>query len=352
MISIELGDYQIHVGDIWKSLQTLLQARDYSQLIVLVDENTKAHCLPLLQQHTNLTIDVLIEIQSGERHKNLETCQHIWQAMMDANTNRNAVLLNLGGGVIGDMGGFCAATFKRGIDFIQIPTTLLSQVDASIGGKLGIDFGQIKNSIGLFCNPQAVFINPECLKTLSTREIRSGFAELIKHSLIADRKEWETLQQIERLEDIVWDQYLVPSLKIKKEIVAADPFEKSIRKALNYGHTIGHAIESFALHTKNPLLHGEAVAIGMLCEAYLSQQIAGFPVSDLVDVRDFILRIYGKYQFEASIFEELLHFMKKDKKNEGTEINFTMLKSPGEALINQTCSPALIVESLEYYLKA
>lgn len=352
MVSIELEDYQVEVGTIWNRLDALLAQRNYSQIIVLVDENTKEHCLPLLQANTNLRIDVLIEIQSGEKHKTLDTCQTIWQRMMDANVNRNALMLNLGGGVIGDMGGFCAATFKRGIDFIQLPTTLLSQVDASIGGKLGIDFGDIKNSVGLFRNPQAVLIYPGFLTSLPEREIRSGFAELIKHSLIADREEWGNLQKIEALGQIQWDQYLVPSLNIKKAIVEADPFEKSLRKALNYGHTIGHAIESYALHTANPLLHGEAVAIGMLCEAYLSQQIANFPVSDLERVRDFILRIYGKYEFSPAIFEELLHFMKKDKKNERKEINFTMLKSPGEALINQTCTPALIAESLKYYLNA
>ena len=350
MISIDLADYQVQVGNIWNPIQNFLNKRKYTQILILVDENTKEHCLPLLLKNTDLALNTLIEIKSGEEHKNIETCQQIWQKMMKANTNRGALLINLGGGVIGDMGGFCASTFKRGIDFIQLPTTLLSQVDASIGGKLGIDFGQIKNSIGLFCNPQAVFIQPDFLHTLPKREVRSGFAELIKHSLIADKAEWEAIQNISTLEDISWDKFLVPSLNIKKRIVEEDPFEKSIRKALNYGHTIGHAIESFALSTEAPLLHGEAVAIGMLCEAYLSERVVGFPSKDLTAIRDFILQIYGKYRFEEDSFAELFYFMRKDKKNEGSEINFTMLKSTGEALINQTCSQELIEESLRYYL--
>lgn len=349
MTTIALNDYNIYVGDAWEAIQNYIGEHTYSQYFILVDENTKEHCLPIFLEKMAIQNYQILEILSGELHKNIDTCQYIWQRMMDLGADRHALTINLGGGVIGDMGGFCASTYMRGMDFIQIPTTLLSQVDASIGGKLGIDFGQLKNSVGLFKNPKAVFVCPEFFNTLSKRELRSGFAEIIKHALIADLNQWQNIQQLNKLDDINWEPFLVPSLNIKKQIVTADPFEKGIRKALNFGHTIGHAIESVALTSDKPLLHGEAIAIGMISEAYLSHKVLDMPLTDLSTITNFILKIYGKVTLDQSNDQQYLYLMSRDKKNERKQINFTMLKTAGEALINQHCSEALILESIDYY---
>ena len=209
---LKLQDYTICSGDWTAALLSLLEERDYTKIIVLVDENTRIHCLPILKNRLQNIAFEIIEIASGEIHKNIQTCQKIWSDMMTHQVDRKALMINLGGGVIGDMGGFCAATFKRGIDFIQIPTTLLSQVDASIGGKLGIDFQQVKNSIGLFQNPQAVLIDVEFLKTLSFEELRSGYAEVLKHSLIANATQWQSLVQISELNAVSYTHLTLPTI--------------------------------------------------------------------------------------------------------------------------------------------
>ncbi len=349
MQTIELDDYNIYVGEIWKTLNVFLEESSYSKYFIIVDENTKEHCLPIFMEKTTIEDPIVIEIQSGEQHKNIHTCSFIWKQMIEANADRNALLIPLGGGVIGDMGGFCAATYKRGIDFIQIPTTLLSNVDSSIGSKLGIDFADIKNSIGLFKNPKAVFIDPVFLKTLPVREIRSGFAEIIKHCLIADAGLWNQIKEIENLEKVDWLPLMVPSLEIKKRVVEADPFERNIRKSLNFGHTIGHAVESHALNSVYPLTHGEAIAIGMVCETYLSAQKDGFPINFAEEVSNFILKIYGKYAFKNEYFSTFLRLMKNDKKNKDGKINFTILKNIGEAQIDQNFEEEIVMKSLAYY---
>ena len=346
---INLHSYSIVIGAIQESLPGVLHQLDYSQLIVIVDENTKMHCLPLLENSLEGQAYVLIEVPSGERHKNINTCQHIWQEMMKAQTSRDALVLNLGGGVIGDMGGFCAGTFKRGVRFIQIPTTLLSQVDASIGGKLGIDFMQVKNSVGLFQNPQAVIVDPAFLQTLSLREVRSGYAEIIKHSLIADAEQWQLLQQYDSLENINWQELIIPSLLIKKHIVENDPKEKGIRKALNFGHTIGHAVEGMALETDAPLLHGEAIAIGMISESFLSHQILGLDIQDVRRIARYLLQMYGGQVLQNGQYEDYISLMRNDKKNEGSQINFSLIQAVGQAVVNQTCDSGLIRESLDFY---
>ncbi|MFT5165047.1 MAG: 3-dehydroquinate synthase [Saprospiraceae bacterium] len=349
MQTIVLDDYNIYVGNIWEPLNNFLIQNSYSKFFIIVDEHTKQHCLPIFQYNTKLNKAVVIEIQSGEKHKNIHTCSFIWKQMIDANADRKALVINLGGGVIGDMGGFCAATYKRGLDFIQIPTTLLSDVDSSIGGKLGIDFADVKNSIGLFKNPRAVFIDPIFLKTLPEREIRSGFAEIIKHCLIADAGQWNQLKHIENVKDIDWEPLLIPSLEIKKRVVEEDPFEQNIRKTLNFGHTAGHAIESWALNSAHPLLHGEAIAAGMVCETYLSTRVTGFSEDAAKEVSSFILKIYGKYALKNEYFSELLHLMKNDKKNQEGKINFTMLNAIGDAEIDQNCEESMVIEGLSYY---
>ena len=349
MQTIPVQDYAIYLGDIFPALNDFLAKKATSALVIIVDENTERCCLPLLQSKLDRQDFTLIRIPAGEIHKTIQTCQLIWQQMMDNGINRNALCINLGGGVIGDMGGFSASTYKRGIDFIQIPTTLLSQVDASIGGKLGIDFNHVKNSVGVFRNPQGVFISPTFLKTLSKEEIRSGFAEIIKHSLIDNLAQWERIQQIKDLDAIDWLDFLAPSLQIKKRIVEIDPFEKGLRKALNFGHTIGHAVESQYLTSKQPLLHGEAVAVGMICESYISHHISGLPLADLEVITDFLIGLYGKYRLLKKDYPAMIQLMRKDKKNEQDEINFTLLTTPGTALVNQTCEVSLIKESLDFY---
>ena len=346
---IQLDDYNIYIGHFWDALDHLLKERQYTKLVVIADSNTTEHCFPVLQSYLPQWHFELITIPAGEIHKNIDTCQQIWQQMMDLGIDRKSLALNLGGGVIGDMGGFCASTFKRGFDFIQIPTTLLSQVDASIGGKLGIDFMQVKNSIGVFRNPQGVFISPDFFKTLPQAEIRSGFAEIIKHSLIADQAQWDIIENIKDLSAVNWIEILVPSLQIKKQVVEADPFEKGIRKALNFGHTIGHAIEGFALETDHPLLHGEAIAIGMVCESYLSTRQLGLTDNALQRISQFLLNTYDSYPLDQRHYNNFLHLMTKDKKNENGIINFSMIDSIGNVHVNQTASEDQIIESLDYY---
>ncbi|MDZ7879699.1 MAG: 3-dehydroquinate synthase [Saprospiraceae bacterium] len=349
---LKLADYQIVVGDIWASLTDFLNKKKYSKIIVLVDENTEGSCFQRFRSNFPNDIAAVIKIPSGELNKTIETCQQIWCELFAAQADRNSVLICIGGGVIGDMGGFSASTFKRGIDFIQMPTTLLSQVDSSIGGKLGIDFHEVKNSIGVFANPKAVFISPDFLTTVSAREVRSGFGEIIKHALIADAKQWAKLSKIKDLTQVDWTKILVPSLKIKQHIVKVDPFERGVRKALNFGHTIGHAVESMALTTQNPLTHGEAIAIGMICEAYLSRILRGLSDAELTDICQFILATYGKYDIKPFHFEQLIALMRQDKKNDSaSKINFSLLPRIGSVEVNCIAVEAEIEAALCFYKK-
>ena len=345
---VQLPHYNIYVGDnVVKALCDFVASKSYSKISVIVDQNTKEHCLPLFEESFSCAFD-LIEIPAGEENKTLDTCQHIWKSLFTAENTRKALVINLGGGVIGDMGGFCASTYKRGIDFIQCPTTLLSQVDASIGGKLGIDFFELKNSIGVFNDPQGVFISTDFYKTLPFEELRSGYAEVLKHALIWNAEEWNKLQQETDLKKINWHDYLVTSLSVKKEVVEIDPFEKGLRKALNFGHTIGHAIESDLLMTPQRLLHGEAIAIGMICEAYLSKKV-GLSDDALNRISTYLVSIYGHHPVDESSYDRLLAIMKQDKKNEASEINITMLPEEGKCAVNQSATPEEIIESINYY---
>jgi 3-dehydroquinate synthase len=319
----------------------------YSQIAVLADEHTKKYAYPqlkpLLPKHT------LITIKSGEERKNLETCNYIWQQLTDKQFDRKALLINLGGGVIGDMGGFCAATYKRGINFIQIPTTLLAQVDASVGGKLGIDFNGIKNHIGVFQEPVAVLIATEFLKTLPEAEIRSGFAEIIKHCLIADAAMWEKIRKQE-LDKQNWNELVPHSVEIKKKVVAQDPTEKGLRKILNFGHTIGHAVESYFLsQPRKKLLHGEAIAIGLICESYISHKRDLLDEQSLEAIEEFIFSLYGRIKITAQDTEAIIPLMMQDKKNERGSIQCVLLKEIGNPLYDQKLSLAEIKEAIHYY---
>lgn len=346
---IDVGTYQVHVGDCWAPLNQLIATRPQSKLLVIVDGNTRRHCLPLLRQKLTRRDLTIISVPAGESFKHIDTCTRIWQQMLDAGADRSSLVINLGGGVIGDMGGFCAATFKRGMDFVQAPTTLLSQVDASIGGKLGVDFGALKNGIGLFRNPLGVFIEPAFLQSLPSRELRSGYAEVIKHSLIADATQWESLRRFTNLDQVNWSELLAPSLLIKQQIVSDDPYEKGARKALNFGHTIGHAVEGLALQSLEPLLHGEAIAIGMICETWLSHRLLGLPSGQLSDISSYLVRLYKPKPLVKNDFPAYLELIAQDKKNEGDEWLFSLIHPLGHAVINQPVSPQLIVESMAYF---
>ncbi len=258
------------------------------------------------------------------------------------------MIINLGGGVTGDMGGFCASTYKRGIRFINIPTTLLSQVDASVGGKLGIDFNGFKNHIGVFNEPEAVLISDQFLKTLPQTELRSGYAEVIKHGLISDENYFRSLL-FEDWEQQDWEKIIKKSVSIKKEVVLQDPKESGLRKILNFGHTIGHALESHYLDSKKHLLHGEAIAIGMICEAYLSHQKTNLPQEHLSEISDSLLRIYGKLEIDENEIPEIIRLCSQDKKNEGTVLNFSLLAKIGSCGFNIPVSTAEIRAAIDYY---
>ncbi len=356
MKTINAGTYIVYIGnDASQELDKYLS--NYSNIYILVDENSKRYCLQALRKAIIApSIFSIIQVKSGEKNKTLSTCEKIWKTLSKDNADRNTLIINLGGGVITDLGAFAAATYKRGVDFINIPTTLLSQVDASVGGKTGIDFLNFKNQIGTFTFPKAVFVMPNFLKTLPQRELLSGFSEIIKHGLISDKKYWELILsnkasdlfskknvQAALLEDII-----TKSISIKNKIVLEDPREKNIRKALNFGHTIGHAVESTSLKTKKKLLHGEAIAIGMICESYLSRKCCGLSTEELESISAYIKTTFKPNPITTNL-KSLLNFMKQDKKNINAEINFTLISKIGKANINNTCSADLIEESINYY---
>lgn len=335
-------------SNIQSSITEFFAEKNYSVIGIICDENTAEHCLPkiidILPEHW------LIEIESGEKHKILQTCEQIWTALTEGKFDRNSLLINLGGGVIGDMGGFVASTFKRGIDFINIPTTLLAQVDASVGGKLGIDFMGLKNHIGLFCEPTKVLVDTVFLETLPLREIRSGYAEILKHGLIADKAYWNDVKSLE-INNTDWKPIVAHSIGIKKEVVKADPFESGLRKTLNFGHTIGHAIETTFLSGENHLLHGEAIAIGMICEAYLSSKYTGLSIEDLNTISLDLMRIYTPNKIAPDQFEHIVELTFQDKKNQGNIINCSLLKDIGECTVNIPISEPDILDALFFFNK-
>lgn len=318
----------------------------YASVGVLVDENTREHCYPLISEW--LPDHVVIEIRSGEINKNLDTCRRIWQVMTEHAFDRRSLLINLGGGVIGDMGGFCAATFKRGIDFMNLPTTLLAQVDASVGGKLGIDFMGLKNHIGLFRDPRHIVIYPAFLETLPANELRSGFAEVIKHHLISDAEGWQRLRK-SAWKDLDWNGIIRHSVSIKTSVVEEDPYESGLRKILNLGHTAGHAIESYMLTAGQPVLHGEAVAAGIVCENYIASEKKMLSQQEKADVEAYILSQYGKIVFPERDHQAIIRQAYQDKKNMEKEIRAVLLKSIGEPEWDIPVSGREMLNALEYY---
>ncbi|MBW8358204.1 MAG: 3-dehydroquinate synthase [Weeksellaceae bacterium] len=331
-------------------LNTYLDELKPSKLFILVDENTHGHCLPTLlgNLETSLPFEIL-EIESGEEMKTLTTAAHLWEILAEFEADRKALLINLGGGVITDLGGFVASTYKRGIKFINIPTTLLAMCDASIGGKTGIDHQFIKNIIGTFAAADHVFVYPDFLKSLPFAELRSGFAEMLKHGLIADEKHWEDLIALPDLEAEQVFPHIKRSMDIKLEIVEQDFREQNIRKTLNFGHTVGHAIESIHLESGKPILHGEAVAAGMICEAWLSANEKIIAPEEANRIIENIRRFFPPIDLSAFPGEDLVDLMRKDKKNSRNRINFSLPEKIGRARYDVHIPEENIYHALHYY---
>jgi len=321
--------------------------QEYSQIAVLTDTNTKKYCYPIIQpllpQHQ------LIEVAAGEEYKNIDTCQTIWHELTHLNFDRHSLLIVLGGGVLGDMGGFCAATFKRGIDFILVPTTLLSQVDASVGGKLGIDFEHFKNQIGVFCEPKATIIHTPFLKTLPERELRSGFAEIIKHCLISDEAMWQTIRKKNLLEQD-WETLVKHSVNFKKSVTEKDPKEKGLRKILNFGHSIGHAVESYFLSNGNRIFHGEAIAMGMIMESFIAKEKKMIEQKELDEITSYLIQIFGK-EILPNDEEAIIHLMTQDKKNKDNRILMALPEGIGKAQWNVEVNKKELGVAFNFYRK-
>src|SRR6201985_258087 len=323
-------NYPIYFDNSLDELVKFIARGHYSRFFILTDENTAVHCLPLLREKLGAADNFdIIEINAGEESKDIDFCIGVWKMLIDFGADRQSLLINLGGGVISDLGGFAASTFKRGIDFVHVPTTLLSQVDASVGGKTGIDIDSIKNIIGTFAQPKAVFIEYDFLASLPQRQILSGLAEMLKHGLICDANYWNQLKNSDLSRPSA--ELVYRSVEIKNEVVIEDPKEMGIRKSLNFGHTVGHAVETYSLthDDGNHITHGEAIAIGMICEAWLSYKKIGMSEADLNEITNVITSLYPKYFIDEAANEELFGLMQKDKKNQNGQINCTLLKQIG-----------------------
>lgn len=337
----------------YRQLNEYLKNNNFSKIFVLVDENTHKYCLPSFVNKikTNLAIE-LIEMEAGEESKNLETCNNLWNALSELGGDRKSLIINLGGGVVTDLGGFIAATFKRGISCIHFPTTLLAMVDAAVGGKNGINLGGLKNQIGVIEQPKMVIADTSFLQTLPPEEMRSGLAEMLKHGLIQDEDYWKRLSDLSKLNLDDLDELILESVVIKEKVVQQDPTEQHVRKSLNFGHTLGHAIETYFLEepSKEKILHGEAVAAGMVLAAYLSYKTEGFPQAELSEVKNVITSLYGTLNITRDDQNKIIELLKFDKKNEAGKINFVLLEKIGKPLIDRQVTNELIYESFDYYL--
>lgn len=321
---------------------------NHSSIHLLCDENTRKLCLPVLREIFPALVFEIIEIKAGESQKNYQTLEIIYRSLLNKNADRNALLINLGGGVIGDLGGFAAATYKRGIDFIQVPTTLLSMVDATVGGKLGYNFGAVKNSVGCFKNPKVVWINASFLKTLDKAQQISGWAEMLKHALISSKGLWEELVNFDiENEAVIPEAMIARSVEVKLNIVNKDPFEKGERKLLNLGHTLGHALESIALKQGHFLPHGHAVALGILGESFAAKEKGVLAAVDFQELKNYIWTLYGKEYPRSVDFQGILEQMKNDKKNIDQGFNFTLLHKIGHAEIDQSLNIKYIGRMLD-----
>ncbi|MFR0678679.1 3-dehydroquinate synthase [Dysgonomonas mossii] len=336
--------------DLNKDLSEILSRLSFDKLFLLTDENTERLCYPLVKDNAQIAKAGKIIIKAGDDNKNIETLSSIWKYLSENGATRHSLLINLGGGMLTDIGGFAAASFKRGIKCINIPTTLLGAVDAAVGGKTGINFNGLKNEIGAFAPAETVLIDSAFFKSLDHQNFLSGYAEMIKHGLIDSDKEWLATMSFDT-EEIDYEklkQLVVDSVGVKERIVEIDPFEKGIRKALNLGHTIGHAFESMSYELNKPVQHGYAVAWGIICELYLSHRFCGFPKEKMYKTIYFIKDNYHGFYFDCDHYERLYEYMKHDKKNESDTVNFTFLSDVGKIEINQTASKEDIFDAIDF----
>lgn len=353
MTSIQADNYSIHFNTkAYKQLNQYLSTAKISKIFVMVDSNTHEFCLPkfLANVETEVTIEI-IEIEAGEIHKNIETCVGVWEALAELDADRKALIINLGGGVVTDLGGFVACTYKRGISYINVPTSLLAMVDASVGGKTGVDLGALKNQVGVINSGEMVLIDTSFLQTLPEIQMLSGLAEMLKHGLIYSRAYWDkfknwTLQNFDELDALIYE-----SVQIKYDIVTNDPFENNIRKSLNFGHTLGHAVESFYLNnpSSRELLHGEAIAAGMILEGFISYKLTHFSKEDLDEVVSLITSLYQKVHIDSNEHKTIIELLKHDKKNSYGNINFVLLDTIGSPKLDCKVENGLIVEAFKFY---
>ena len=330
----------------------LLSRKNYSSVFILVDSNTEAHCLPHFLSHYPCPENCeVISIEAGEEHKHIQTCTGVWEALSELGADRKSLLINLGGGVVTDLGGFVASTFKRGIDFINVPTSLLAMVDASVGGKTGVDLGPLKNQVGIIINPQAVIIDTDFLTTLPSNEYRSGYAEMLKHGLIQDAAYWKELADFSRISTDQIGKYIYHSVNIKFQVVREDPREDSLRKILNFGHTLGHAVESYHLinEDKTTLLHGEAIAIGMVMEAYISSVLLALPKNTCDEIKNVFDAIYPKVAFDEKDFNAIVEMLIYDKKNSHGKVKFALIAAIGNPKWDFEVPNALLKDAFTYY---
>jgi len=349
---LNINNYQIHlVESAGQAFDEWIKDKEYSSIFVFTDENVLEHCWPKLQNDSDILKEAeLIVIPPGESQKDLEMTHQLWQMMIEYGADRKSLWVNFGGGMISDLGGFVASTYKRGIDFVNIPTTLLAMIDASVGGKTGINLRHYKNQIGVFNNPKSLWLQADFLDSLDERQIKNGWAEMLKHALIADKQQWDKLSETKELNSQIISNYLLESIKVKKKIVEEDPLEKNVRKKLNFGHTIGHAIESWSLEQdESPLLHGEAVAIGIISESYLSVKNKVLPKSEFSEILQVFQRFFTKYQLDMDFINHIENLINQDKKKEGNKLNFTFVNQIGQSIINQDGSIEDIKESIIFY---
>ena len=353
MVSIVSNGYSIHFNQSgYDNLNSNIKEHNYSKIFVLVDENTNEYCLPqfLPMIETQSEIEI-VELESGEENKTMETCVQIWNVLIELGADRKSLIINLGGGVITDMGGFIASTFKRGIAFVNIPTTLLSMVDASVGGKNGVDLGGLKNQIGTITNPVMVVIDSSFLESLPQNQMRSGLAEMLKHGLIAKKSHWEKFKNLKEINFDDFDDLIFESVTIKSDIVTQDPTENGIRKALNFGHTLGHAIETYFLENPNKsnLLHGEAIVVGMILESYISLHQKLISNSEYAEIKLTLNSIFDKIIIDENEQENIMKLLIHDKKNEYGKVQFALLDGIGNIKINQATDNKTITEAFLDY---
>ncbi|WP_242158431.1 3-dehydroquinate synthase [Aestuariivivens sediminis] len=336
----------------YAALNSYIENGNFSKIFILVDENTHTHCLAhfMSKLATDITIEV-IEIEAGEIHKTIETCSGVWQSLSELDADRKSLMINVGGGVVTDLGGFVACTFKRGINYINVPTTLLSMVDASVGGKTGVDLGHLKNQIGVISSPDIIIIDTQYLVTLPNNQMKSGLAEMLKHGLISDFNYWNKFNDLSNLKLDDLEGLIYESVLIKKGVVDQDPYEDNLRKTLNFGHTLGHAIESYFLsNSKKPdLLHGEAIAIGMVMASYISVQLTKFPEKDANHIKTILKNFYGHVRISEEEYATIMDLLKYDKKNAHGNINFVLLEAIGKPKIDCIVPDNIIIEAFKYY---